>query len=185
MLKVKEEKKLIRDKKKTENSDKKTAKIKNKSNTIPVNENSMMKTNGDTVKINKHSNRIPENEDFMINANGETVNIKETGTIKGNYDQTEHFRQQLEPMPKRFKKEVNVKTKEKKEIEQLPASKKITVLSDVIIKPVNNSLCGVCHTNVKKSQLICSACSKIFHARCIPRNHKEHIPDNTDLNLFL
>lgn len=132
----------------------------------------MMNANGETVKTNKKTANI-------MNANGESLNTKETDTIKGNNDhqQTEHFKQRLEPISKKLKKEINVKIKDKKESEQLPASKNITVLNNVVIQLVyNNILCGVCHTNVKKSQLTCSACSKTFHSVAFLENIRNIYP---------
>ncbi|XP_022832409.1 uncharacterized protein LOC111360624 [Spodoptera litura] len=148
LLKIKEEKKLIRDKKKAEKS-------KN------------------TIKITKK----PNNENSAVNINSE-VDSEEIDTIKGNNDnETETFKNHLQCTPKT--KELNISHKENK---QVATGGKITILSDIIIKP---TICVVCHFSIMKNPLTCSACSKTYHMRCIPQKHKEHIPDDADLRLFL
>lgn len=159
LIKVKEEKKLIKDKKKNENANKKT------------------------IKNDKVSNGKSKNDNPSLNSNNDTVKAIDSTLGRNSQQLIEHSEQQLEPTPKKIKKEQDIKNKEHAEI---PASKKITVLSNVVIQP-NNTVpnCGVCHFNVIKNELTCSACSKIFHVRCIPSKHKEHIPDSSDLHLFL
>lgn len=116
----------------------------------------------------------------------ETVKSKEIDTsLEDNSQQLiEPFEQQLEPTPKKIKKEIGIKSKE------MSANKKITIFSNLLIQPSCSNIlpkptCGVCHFNVIKNELTCSVCSKIFHVRCIPPKHKEHIPDYSDLDLFL
>ncbi|CAG9794535.1 unnamed protein product [Diatraea saccharalis] len=153
LLKVKEEKKLIKEKKKTENAIKKSK-----------------KKVSETVKSKEIDTSLEDNSQQLI----------------GPFEQQliEPFEQQLEPTPKKIEKEIGIKSKE------ISANKKITILSKLLIQPSCSNIlpkptCGVCHFNVIKNELTCSACPKIFHVRCILPKHKEHIPDYSDLHLFL
>lgn len=48
-------------------------------------------------------------------------------------------------------------------------------------------LCYVCVRNIKAANkaLVCSMCNKLFHERCVPKNHIQHIPDDSDDDSFV
>lgn len=64
-----------------------------------------------------------------------------------------------------------------------PESKKINILEEVHIK--SNDVCAVCKHIIIKHKIECSGCHLSFHVRCVPNSHKNNIPDDADMMLFL
>ncbi|CAG9762536.1 unnamed protein product [Ceutorhynchus assimilis] len=49
-----------------------------------------------------------------------------------------------------------------------------------------NAICSVCKKRLTKSKhWTCNSCHKKFHNLCIPKKHKEHVPDIGDEDLFM
>lgn len=87
---------------------------------------------------------------------------------------------------KEQKKNQKQKTKiiqDVKKTKKSPEVKKIQILGAVVMKPP--AKCAVCNVAIVKNGIDCSVCTNKYHMQCIPKRHKEHIPDNSDVNLYL
>lgn len=74
-------------------------------------------------------------------------------------------------------KEKEKKRKEREEAKAAKAQKKM-------MKSVKSQLkCFIC--NRQKSDLSCDDCKKVYHSKCIPKSHQQHIPELEDNDQFL
>jgi hypothetical protein len=61
-----------------------------------------------------------------------------------------------------------------------------TVKQKLFTKTGVDSSCSCCHQIItSESGICCDDCNKVFHEKCIPKYHKEHIPVSEDGDKFL
>lgn len=46
--------------------------------------------------------------------------------------------------------------------------------------------CRLCLTETKScNRLVCDICSSIFHVKCVPTHHQQHVPEDIDIDLYI
>lgn len=78
-------------------------------------------------------------------------------------------------------REIEKENKRKKRIEMQNAKKS----QNKKLKKEKYNSCDICLLDILTSAVSCSQCKKTYHESCIPKNYRNNIPDEEDIDLFL